>query len=117
MSQVATEAGTHLEGISGIILASPRSLMGTNGGGLAASACHLKAAERDVFRENHSRRGEKCWMPDYNQELQRDPLRSLPKVMCARERGCMRSMTLTETWISFSSRWRESPPKTLCCDF
>lgn len=40
--------------------------MGINGGGLVVSVCYLKVVERDVFRENYSRRGEKCWMLDYN---------------------------------------------------
>lgn len=32
--------------------------MGTNGGGLAAIACHSRAAEGDTFRENQNGRGE-----------------------------------------------------------
>lgn len=87
MSQAATKAGTHLEGISDIILASPMPWMISNGGDVAAIACHLKAAEEDISRESQNRRGGKYWMPDYNQGLMRDTLRNLPEVVCVAREG------------------------------
>lgn len=54
VSQAATKTGTHLEGISDIILVSPKSWMVTNSGDVAAIARHLKSAEVDVSRESQT---------------------------------------------------------------